>query len=99
MVDLHSHIIPYIDDGASNIEETIKMIKQAEKQSIKYIVATPHYINNLYETKMQDNLLHTKKLNEMLQEQNIDIKVLLGNEIMLDTNTLELLEEKNIYNK
>ena len=35
----------------------------------------------------------------MLQEQNIDIKVLLGNEIMLDTNTLELLEEKNIYNK
>ena len=32
----------------------------------------------------------------MLQEQNIDIKVLLGNEIMLDTNTLELLEEKKI---
>ena len=96
MVDLHSHIIPNIDDGSKSMDETIEMIKKARMNCIDYIVATPHYINNKYTSTKEDNILKVEKINSLLKEKNINITILLGNEIMLDTDTLELLEEDKI---
>ena len=43
MIDIHSHILPKIDDGAENINITLEMIKNAVNDGIEKIVATPHY--------------------------------------------------------
>lgn len=42
MVDMHSHILPEIDDGAESVEESIAMLSEAYAQGVRYIVATPH---------------------------------------------------------
>ena len=42
MIDLHSHILPGVDDGAQFIEESISMARMAEDDGITRIVATPH---------------------------------------------------------
>ena len=42
-IDIHSHILPGIDDGAENMEETIKMIRIAINEGIGAIIVTPHY--------------------------------------------------------
>ena len=49
MIDIHSHLIPNVDDGAKTPQETIELIKEAEKVGITDIILTPHYIINAYE--------------------------------------------------
>ena len=47
-VDIHSHILPGIDDGAKNIEESIKLISEMKKMGFSKIIATPHIYPGLY---------------------------------------------------
>lgn len=44
MVDFHTHILPGIDDGASDVEESLEMIKCQVEQGVNTIVATPHFL-------------------------------------------------------
>ena len=45
MLDLHSHILPEVDDGAGSIGEALSMAKIAVEQGIDAVVATPHCLN------------------------------------------------------
>ena len=46
MKDLHCHLLYGIDDGSKTIEETLKLLKEAEKQGIDEMILTPHYIEH-----------------------------------------------------
>lgn len=43
MIDLHSHILPQMDDGSADIRETIEMLRESARQGIDVIAATPHF--------------------------------------------------------
>lgn len=43
MIDLHTHILPGIDDGSKNVEESIALLKMLEEQGVDKVVLTPHY--------------------------------------------------------
>ncbi|MGL5153084.1 MAG: CpsB/CapC family capsule biosynthesis tyrosine phosphatase, partial [Clostridium sp.] len=58
MVDLHSHILWGIDDGAKDREMTLQMLRQAEKSGTRTIVATPHYLRDRYDVKYNDLKKH-----------------------------------------
>ena len=42
MIDIHTHILPDLDDGAENFEEACVMAEMAMRSGVKAIVATPH---------------------------------------------------------
>ena len=42
-IDIHCHILPGLDDGASSEKESLRMLKLAAKNGIKGVIATPHY--------------------------------------------------------
>ena len=44
MIDIHSHILYGIDDGSTDIEESIEIIKRLKQIGFHKIIATPHYI-------------------------------------------------------
>jgi protein-tyrosine phosphatase len=48
MIDIHSHILAGVDDGASSVSESEEMLSQAGKAGIKTIIATPHYREELF---------------------------------------------------
>ena len=48
-VDIHSHILPGIDDGAKDVEESLLLISEMEKLGISKILATPHSNPGVYE--------------------------------------------------
>ncbi|WP_026568354.1 tyrosine-protein phosphatase [Bacillus sp. UNC41MFS5] len=80
MVDLHSHILPGVDDGARNLSDSVNMAKMAVEQGIHTIVATPHHLNNRYENPKQTIIDRVRELNKALLEEKIDLKVLPGQE-------------------
>lgn len=43
MIDVHTHVLPGIDDGARNTEMALAMLRESAKQGIRHIIATPHF--------------------------------------------------------
>ncbi|NEU30312.1 tyrosine protein phosphatase [bacterium LRH843] len=83
MIDIHSHILPARDDGAESTVQAIEMAKQAQAQGIDTMVATPHHGNEHYTNVKEDIIRETKKLNQILQEQQINVTVVPGQEVRL----------------
>lgn len=93
MIDMHSHILPNIDDGARNIEETFHLIREAQEVGFEAIIATSHYMEEYYETNSPERRVWVNAIYQKLQEKNMNINLYLGNEIYLSENIIKLLEE------
>lgn len=53
LVDLHCHILPYVDDGANNIEETRKLLRMEYDDGVRTIIFTPHYRIGMFEAPIE----------------------------------------------
>ncbi|MDP7978338.1 tyrosine-protein phosphatase [Bacillus sp. WLY-B-L8] len=83
MIDLHCHILPSIDDGAGTLTDSLAMAQKAAAEGIHTIVATPHHQNGKYINERAEILHQVKQLNEALQEHDIPLTVLPGQEVRL----------------
>ncbi|MDO5557388.1 MAG: capsular biosynthesis protein [Clostridia bacterium] len=93
MVDIHSHIIPKVDDGAKEEKETLLILKQAQKAGFTDIICTPHYRQEY--KKSQDEI---KKVLENIKAdiENYNIRIHLGREVYISEDILELLKDNKI---
>ena len=94
MIDIHAHILPNIDDGAINIEETMNLLKEAQDAGFTTVVATSHYMEGYYETAVAERELLLNAVKQKLRQYNLNLELFLGNEIYLSENTIQLLEER-----
>ena len=97
MIDIHNHLLYGIDDGSKTIEESIEVLKDMYKCGYTSIILTPHYIkDSKYNSNKENNLKRMKVLQDALDENNIKIKLYLGNEIFIDEDIYELLMREEI---
>ncbi|WP_173918688.1 tyrosine-protein phosphatase [Halobacillus sp. Marseille-Q1614] len=96
MIDIHSHILPGIDDGPQSMEDSIELAKAAVEQGIDTIVATPHHNNGSYNNYRSDILLQVKALNEQLKLRRIDLSVLPGQETRIYGEMVEGIHKGEI---
>ena len=73
MIDIHTHILPNIDDGSKSIEETFNLIKEAKSVGFDSIVLTSHYMEGYYETNSPEREVWLDAIRENLEAKNIDI--------------------------
>lgn len=88
MIDFHSHILPGIDDGSRNLEQSIQIINEAKNAGFTKIISTSHYMENYYECNEEKR----KKLLEQVQKNTYGIELYLGNEIYITNNIVQLLK-------
>lgn len=97
MEDLHSHLLFGIDDGTKSMEESIAILKKMERMGIEELVLTPHYVEN---TKYNWNNINKIRLYQTLiakaEEEDIKIKLYLGNEVFITPNIVKLIEMDEI---
>ena len=93
MIDIHSHILFGVDDGANSLRETKEMLTVAYKQGVKTIVATPHQRKRMFETSQEVINEQYKKLCEVAQEVADDLEILLGSEVYISQGTIQQLEQ------
>jgi protein-tyrosine phosphatase len=96
MIDLHTHILSGLDDGARTLEESVKMCWIAHKDGIGTIVATPHTLNGLYRNDRLTILDKVGKLNSELRTRNLELPlaILPGADVRLCEKTLLMLDQK-----
>ena len=92
MIDMHSHILPSIDDGATSVDEAFKLIDEAKKVGFEAIVLTSHYIEGYYEADIDKREVLLKSIEDNLQTKAKDVDLYLGNEIYISENMMNLLE-------
>lgn len=92
MVDIHSHILWGIDDGAKEPADTMKMAKVAAKSGITHVIATPHHYDGTYMNPASAVHSRVKEANDLLNEKKINLTILPGMEIHLHGDIAKDLE-------
>ncbi|MGQ9675590.1 MAG: tyrosine-protein phosphatase [Chloroflexota bacterium] len=88
MIDIHSHILPGLDDGARTIGEALQMAKAALDEGIKAIVATPHIVCTGSNGR-ERILARLREVQEAVAEQGWAISVLPGAELYVEPNLVK----------
>ena len=91
-IDIHSHILPGMDDGAQDMGTALDMIRIAEREGISDIIVTPHYKSGHFrgDGRMMRKLM--EELRDYMEEENILINLYPGNEIFYRSGLEEKLE-------
>jgi len=84
MIDIHSHILPGVDDGAQNETDSLAMARAAVEQGIDTIIATPHHKNGKYENERETVIKWVETLNDLIANENIPLTVLAGQEVRMN---------------
>lgn len=98
ITDIHNHILPGIDDGAANLEDSIGLLKKFGVLGITNFIATPHVMNDYYPNtpatiKTALDTLNAK-ISELPDLQKVKVKA--AAEYMMDQSFLELLEKEEL---
>lgn len=85
MIDIHTHVLPFVDDGSESYEETFKMLESAVKDGVTHMILTPHHRKNftVKREKLREEFIKFKAETE---KRNIPIKFFLGQEIHISKN-------------
>ena len=91
-IDIHSHLLPGIDDGSTSIEDTISLISQLKAIGVKEFITTPHIINSVWNnTKQSIELKHNETL-LLLKKEDETLSLKPAAEYMLDSYFFEMIK-------
>ena len=93
-IDIHSHILPGIDDGAENFEMSMRMLRTAEENGIGSIILTPHNKPGRHNASPESIQALLERLREEAVQNGIGVKLYAGNEIYYRSGVVEMLEER-----
>ncbi|MCS6974713.1 MAG: capsular biosynthesis protein [Cyclobacteriaceae bacterium] len=82
--DLHSHLLPGLDDGVQSFEEAAEVILKLKQLGFSKLITTPHIMSDIYRNAPADILEKCEALKTYLQEKNIDIEISAAAEYYLD---------------
>jgi len=94
MIDFHNHIIPNLDDGSKSVEMSLSMLKEAQAQGITDVINTVHYQHpKLYakNTSYDFVINEVKKMEEIANSNNINIKIHAASEVFFQFNLTEII--------
>lgn len=96
MIDLHCHLLPGMDDGPKDLEESLAMARIAAADGIQAIVVTPHTLNGVYNNSRAEIIKGVELLQKALAEENISIKLYPGADVHFDSRLIDGLEKGEI---
>lgn len=96
MVDMHCHILPEIDDGARNMEETMIMLKMAAANGIEAVIVTPHYKKGRHNADPETVMERMDMVREAASRRNINLPLYPGNELFYFSGAEEVVEKGEI---
>ena len=94
--DMHSHLIPAIDDGSTSLEDSINMIKALNELGFQKIITTPHVMSDFYKNNPETILGGLELVRAELQKQNISVELEAAAEYYLDYEFEEKIKAGNL---
>ncbi|MDD2234694.1 MAG: histidinol-phosphatase [Desulfitobacteriaceae bacterium] len=96
MLDLHSHILPWLDDGSKNMAETLGMVRQLHAAGFKTLIATPHVLEGRDFLSPAEILFTIEKVRKCLAEAEIPVEILPGAEVYIFPDMVKWVRERKL---
>src|SRR5215472_16863440 len=94
MIDIHSHIMPEIDDGARSVEEAVRMAELAAADGIEMMVSTPHMFNGLSHNPSPAEIV--ERVNKLQDAVGSTLRIVPGNEVHVSHETAEQAKSQRV---
>lgn len=96
MIDLHSHILPGIDDGAKDLSDSIAMAKQAMKAGVTHMMCTPHILQGYYDNTRSTISSALEILLQGLADSGCSLKLAFASEVRITPEILQWVSKNKI---
>jgi protein-tyrosine phosphatase len=96
LVDMHSHFIPGIDDGASTMEDSLQLIAAMQELGYKKVITTPHIYRDLYPNTAETVLAGLVRVKDAVAKKGWSIRVEAAAEYYLDDQFEQWIEERRL---
>ncbi|WP_429369544.1 tyrosine-protein phosphatase [Paenibacillus sp. DS2015] len=96
MIDIHTHILPGVDDGAQCWEDTLDLARAAVLEGITTMIATPHHANGAYINRADEVVEHARHINERLVTEGVPLTIATGQEIRVHDDLLDAWSRKEL---
>lgn len=93
-VDMHSHLIPGIDDGSKSMDETIAMLAKFESLGYKKVITTPHIMSDFYKNTPEIILSGLEEVRATAKQLNLNLEIEAAAEYYFDDSLMNRLREK-----
>ena len=94
--DIHSHLIPGIDDGSQSMEVTIELLKKFISLGYKKVITTPHVMSDYYLNTPEIINQGLENVRKSIEENQLEIKIEAAAEYNLEPSFEDLINDKNI---
>jgi protein-tyrosine phosphatase len=89
--DMHSHLLPGIDDGLQELEQSVEFIKELQKLGYSKLICTPHILADLYQNSRESILPRLTAVKAALAEADVNVEVEAAAEYMIDHEFIEMI--------
>ncbi|MBS1764968.1 MAG: capsular biosynthesis protein [Bacteroidetes bacterium] len=96
VTDMHSHLIPGIDDGAKTLEDSVTLIKELHALGYKKFITTPHIMSDFYRNTPEIILEGLEQVRQAIKAENIPVTISAAAEYYLDDGFIHKLEEEKL---
>ena len=95
-IDMHSHLIPGIDDGSKSMDETIAMLAKFESLGYKKVITTPHIMNEVYPNTPKNILAGLNQVKEAAAKIGLSIEIEAAAEYYYDETLIDRIQQRDI---
>jgi protein-tyrosine phosphatase len=96
VADMHSHLIPGIDDGARTIEDSVELVRSLHELGFKKIITTPHIMSDYYKNTPAIIMEGLELVKEAVRKENISIELCAAAEYYVDDGFVKKLETEKL---
>jgi len=97
MIDIHSHILPNLDDGSKSMEMSLSIARQYIENGINKVIATPHHISGANSATKVEIQSAIEELRRELLKAKIPLEIYPGNEVFVSNSILDDINDDKIY--
>ncbi len=90
-VDMHSHLLPGLDDGVKEIEKSVEFIKDLKVLGYQKLICTPHILSDLYANTRETIMPKLALLRKAVKDAKVEMKIEAAAEYMIDHNISQLV--------
>lgn len=93
MIDLHTHILPGVDDGVQSMDDAVAFARMAATDGVTTVVATPHYRDGFFVNPRTEVLAGVRALNARLSDERVPLTVLPGAEVHISADVIARVKD------
>lgn len=96
LIDVHSHLLPGVDDGPRTLDEACEMCRTYAKCGYTTVIATPHMSNPAFDVSPEDVRARTREVQAACAQQGVELEVLPGAEVRLEPAMLDKVDSGRV---